>query len=91
MLVQIYSEKRLVYYWFQTKDKASHDKNINRFHLAMHALKKDNTHDLFIRPITPIGPQEQIADAQKRMDGFVRCMMETLLSFLEERQYSNPA
>lgn len=86
MLIEIFNEKRLVYYWFQTKDKTSHDKNINRFHLALHALKKDNTHDVFIRPITAIGPHEKIEDAQERLDGFVRCMMETLLDFFKERQ-----
>jgi len=47
---------------------------------------RDNTHDLFIRPITPIYPGESIEDAEKRMDGFVRDMMTTLLQFLKDKQ-----
>lgn len=86
MLVDMMGQRQLVYFWFQTKDKASHDKNINRFHLAMHAVSKDNTHDLFIRPITAINSDESIEDAEERMEGFVRDMMRTLLEFLEKRQ-----
>ena len=86
MLIERMGEKQLVYYWFQTKSRVSHDVNINRFHLTLHALKRDNTHDLFIRPIMPLQRNESIADAEKRMDQFVRDMMTTLLQFLKEKQ-----
>jgi len=86
MVIEKMDHKQLVYYWFQTKNRASNDVNINRFHLALHAIGRDNTHDLFIRPITPIYPGESVEDAEKRMDGFVRDMMATLLQFLKERQ-----
>ena len=76
----------LVYFWFQTKDKVTHDKDINRFHLALHALRRDNTHDLFIRQMTPIRAGEKVENAEKRMDRFAMEMMEALLAFLEERQ-----
>lgn len=79
-------KKQLVYFWFQTKDKTTHDKNINRFHLTLHALRRDNTYDLFIRPIAPIRAGESIESAQQRMDGYVRDMMGTLLQFLKEKQ-----
>ena len=87
MLMEAMGEKQLIYFWFQTKDKATHSKDINRFHLALHAIQKDNTHDLFIRPITMIGKQESIEIARQRMDGFVREMMATLDTFLKENQY----
>ncbi|MBC8440369.1 MAG: EpsI family protein [Deltaproteobacteria bacterium] len=86
MVMESMGSKLLVYFWFQTKDQATHDKNINRFHLALHAIKKDNTHDLFIRPITSIGEGESIEDARQRMDGFTREMMGTLIAFLKENQ-----
>jgi hypothetical protein len=86
MVSQKMGQKHLVYYWFQTKDRTSFDVNINRFHLAWHAMQRDNTHDLFIRPITHIQPTETIEDAEVRMDQFVRDMMVTLLKFLEENQ-----
>ena len=45
MVIEQLGSKQLVYYWFQTKNRSSHDVNINRFHLALHAIKRDNTHD----------------------------------------------
>jgi exosortase D (VPLPA-CTERM-specific) len=86
MVVESMGEKRLVYFWFQTKDKATYSKDINRFHLALHAIRHDNTHDLFIRPIMGLKKDESIENAEKRMDQFVRDMMEKLIKFLKENQ-----
>lgn len=86
MIIEKGLDKQLVYFWFQTKDKVTHNKDINRFYLAMHAIKRDNTHDLFIRPITPLQDNEPIGNAETRMDNFVRQMMPTMQRFLKERQ-----
>jgi EpsI family protein len=86
MVVEQLGQKQLVYFWFQTKSKTTPDKNINRFHLSIHAIKGDNTHDLFIRPIGPVEPGENIGTTEKRMDQFVREMMPVLMAFLKERQ-----
>ena len=86
MVIEKFNQKQLVYFWFQTKDKATPDKNINRLHLAMHAIQKDNTHDLFMRPLTPIKRNETVAQAQERLDTFVREMMSVLLEFLDKHQ-----
>jgi len=91
MVIENMGARQLVYFWFQTRDKATHDKNINRFHLAMHAIMRDNTHALFIRPITPIRKGESIADAEKRMDQFVREMMAALEKYLENNIISTHA
>jgi exosortase D (VPLPA-CTERM-specific) len=88
MLIEKNGIRQLVYFWFQTKDEATYDKNINRFYLSLHALRRDNTHDLFLRPITLIHASESIADAETRLDGFVREMMPVLLNFLKEKQIS---
>ncbi len=87
MITEDAGSRQLVYFWFQTKDRVTEDKNINRFHLALHAIKRDNTHDLFIRPITAIGDHEAIEKARERLDGFVRDMMPTLLTFLKDNQF----
>jgi exosortase D (VPLPA-CTERM-specific) len=88
MLIERMGERQLVYYWFQTKSRVSHDVNINRLDLTLHAIKRDNTHDLFIRPIMPLKKDEKAEDAEKKMDQFVRDMMEILLQFLKEKQYT---
>ena len=79
--------RSVVYFWFQTKNKTTYDKSINRYHLAMHAIRRDNTHDLFIRPITKIGREESPDDATKRLDVFVHDFMPALESFLNNRQF----
>ena len=86
MIIEKEGIRQLVYFWFQTKDRATYDKNINRFHLSLHALRRDNTYDLFIRPITPIDSTERLEDAEQRLDGFVRDLMPVLLQFLTEKQ-----
>ncbi|MDY6832599.1 MAG: EpsI family protein [Thermodesulfobacteriota bacterium] len=86
MVIEYMGDRQLVYFWFQTKKWATHDKNINRFHLSLHALTGDNTHDLFIRPITPFPREETLSEAQRRMDRFIQAMMPVLLEFLDQNQ-----
>jgi exosortase D (VPLPA-CTERM-specific) len=87
MLIEKMGYRQVVYYWFQTKNRVSPNVNINRLHLTLHALRRDNTHDLFIRPISPLKPEETVEKAQERLDHFVRVMMGSLLDFLAERQF----
>lgn len=86
LLIERRGKKQLVYFWFQTKDRASNNVNINRFHLSLHALKRDQTSDLFIRPITPLLAGDSPEDAEKRMDAFARAMMRELLEYLDRHQ-----
>lgn len=88
MVIEQMGSRQLVYFWFQTKSRTSHDKNINRFHLSLHALTRDNTHDLFVRPILIIKKGESMDEARDRMDQFVRDLMEEIDAFLKARQYS---
>jgi exosortase D (VPLPA-CTERM-specific) len=84
MLVEQMGIRKVVYFWFQTKNRSTENKNINRFHLTLHALKRDNTHDLFMRTITPVMPNESVDESQARMDGFVRSTLLIIQQFLAE-------
>lgn len=84
MVIQNLDVRQVVYFWFQTRSRATPDKNINRFHLTLHAIQRDNTYDLFLRPITPVLPNESVEHAEQRLDGFVRDMMGALMPFLKE-------
>jgi exosortase D (VPLPA-CTERM-specific) len=86
MLIEKMGYRQLVYYWFQTKNRVSSNVNLNRLHLMYHALRKDVTHDLFIRPMTPLKPMETVKDAGDRLDQFVRDMTGSLLDFLASKQ-----
>jgi exosortase D (VPLPA-CTERM-specific) len=82
MIIEQMGRKQLVYYWFITKDTSSYNVNRNRFDLAIHALLRDNTYDVFIRSITSVYQGESIEEAERRMDQFVRGMMKSIVQFL---------
>jgi len=79
--------KNLVFFWFQTNKKATHDKNKNRLHLALHAIKRENTHDLFVRLITPI-ISGKTQEAEQRLDEFAFQFNNVLNTFLREHQFT---
>ena len=85
MIIEKAGVRQLVYYWFQTKNRMAANVHQNRFHLSLHALARDNTFDLFVRPITPLGSGEKVSNAEKRLDGFVRDLMEALMPFLDNQ------
>lgn len=86
MIVSNMGDEAVVYFWFQTKDKHSHDKNINRFDLAMHAIKRDNTYDMFIRTTVYLQPKETVEEGEGRMDVFVRDTIAAMDKFVKANQ-----
>jgi len=77
-------QKQLVFYWFQTRTRVSADVNHNRLDLFLHALARDSTYDLFIRPMTPLFPGESPEAAEARLDRFVRSLSESMQRFLAQ-------
>ncbi|MEW6380232.1 MAG: VPLPA-CTERM-specific exosortase XrtD [bacterium] len=86
MLIEKMNERCLVYYWFQTRSRTACDVNINRWHLTLHALARDNTHDIFFRLISPLRHDQKPEDAQQYLDGFTRKTITTLGRFLAANQ-----
>ncbi|MBN2374347.1 VPLPA-CTERM-specific exosortase XrtD [bacterium] len=86
MTIEKFNERCLVYYWFQTNRYTAHDVNLNRWHLTLHALTRDNTHDLFIRLISPIESGEKPEATEARVDEFTRSMTAALDRFLSDNQ-----
>ena len=84
MWIEKMGQKQLVYYWFQTRDHVAADVDRNRLHLFLHALSRENTYDLFIRPMTPLFPGETPQDAEIRLDRFVRNLSAALRKYLEK-------
>lgn len=83
MWIEKMEQKQLVYYWFQTRRRVSADVDENRLHLFLHALGRDNTYDLFVRPMTPLFPGESPEDAEMRLDRFVRSLSVVLQQYLD--------
>ena len=79
-------QKPLVFFWFQTNNKATHDKSKNRLDLAFHAIRRNNTHDVFLRLLTPI-QGGKVREAEERLDRFAREFSLTLNRFLSDSQF----
>ncbi len=84
LLVSKMGQKQLVYFWFQTKSKIARNIFENRFDLAIHALKRDNTYDITVHVYTPIKQNENVNTAQRRLDNFVRDLEEVMISFFSK-------
>lgn len=78
--------RQVVYYWFQTRTRLARDININRFHLSLHALRRDNTHDLFVRLIAPVDAGETTAMAARRIEMFIPALLPALTTYVANHQ-----
>ncbi|MFH0809585.1 MAG: exosortase C-terminal domain/associated protein EpsI [Pseudomonadota bacterium] len=72
MVVEKMGERMLVYYWFQTRRRVAPTSWLNRVHLALTALERENTYDVFVRLTSPIAGDRAVAGS--RLDRFVRDM-----------------
>lgn len=86
MVIENLGVKQLVYFWFQTKDKSSPNKDVHRFHLSLNALRQDPTYALFVRLITPVGPGEQVETVRQRLDRFTLAMMQGMNVYFAKEQ-----
>jgi exosortase D (VPLPA-CTERM-specific) len=86
MIAEKMDVKVMVFFWFQTNKRATHIKWLNRLHLALHAIERDNTHDLFVRLITPI-QSDNLKEAEERLDRFAFQFSQTLNDFLAKKQF----
>lgn len=85
MLLEDAGTRMLVYFWFHTKSRQSHHKDLNRFHLTLHALARDNTYDLFLRPITRLKTGETVEAGEERLDRFARELSRSTRSFIAQQ------
>lgn len=86
MISQKNDQKILTQFWFQTKSRIDPSVHLNRLQLARHALENDNTHDLFLRVITPLAEGEEVSVARVRLVRFTEEMQVTLDEFLASRE-----
>jgi exosortase D (VPLPA-CTERM-specific) len=85
MVLEDAGSRMVVYFWFHTKSRESSDKDLNRFHLTLHALARDNTYDMFLRPITFLAPGESLQAGEERLDRFVRELSPTTRRFIAQQ------
>lgn len=82
MVLAQHGGRMLTFYWFQTRNTIAQDIFRNRLHLALHALKRDNTSDTFVRLMTLVPRDRSLDEAQAWMITFVYDLEPVLLQFL---------
>jgi exosortase D (VPLPA-CTERM-specific) len=89
MVVEKLGRRQLVYFWFQTRDRVAWTITLNRYHLALAALRRQNTYDVFVRLITPLEEGGREA-AEARLDAFVRQLEPVMLDYLGQARAREP-
>ncbi|BBO85866.1 hypothetical protein DSCO28_64320 [Desulfosarcina ovata subsp. sediminis] len=85
MVAEKMGSRDLIFFWFQTNRRATHSKSMNRLHLALHALKRENTHDLYVRLITPVANGRE-DEAEEVLERFAEDFSEAWESFFKENR-----
>ncbi|OQK17047.1 exosortase D [Methyloprofundus sedimenti] len=76
--------KELVYYWFQQRGRLIANEYVMKWYLFEDALLLNRTDGALVRITTPVGKMENIADADKRLTGFLQELMPVLPEYLPE-------
>lgn len=65
------SYRQLVYYWFAQRGRIVTNEYLAKFYLFWDALKINRSDGALVRIITSVSEEESLADADKRLEGFV--------------------
>lgn len=72
------SQRQLVYYWFEQRGAQASSEYAAKFMLLRDAVTNGRTDGGLVRLITPIGPAEDVASAEARLDRFTHRIMPML-------------
>jgi len=93
VIIQKNTTKELVYYWFDERGRKIANEWWSKAYLLADAIFQNRTDGALIRLTTPIYPGEIEADADKRLQGFIREFVPILNQYLpsEPRRQATPA
>ena len=74
--------KELTYYWFPQRGRVLTSLLQLKIYNFLDALTRRRTDGALVRVITPIYEAEQVADADRRLQGFTRCLVPELAKFI---------
>ena len=76
--------KQLSYYWFQARGRILTNAYELKFYTFWDALTRQRTDGALVRVITPVYEDEELKDAEKRLQEFVGVMNPILGEYLPE-------
>jgi exosortase D (VPLPA-CTERM-specific) len=93
VIIQKNTTKELVYYWFDERGRKIANEWWSKAYLLADAILQNRTDGALVRLTTPIYPGEIEADADKRLQGFIRDFVPILNQYLpsEPRRQAAPA
>jgi len=93
VIIQKNTTKELVYYWFDERGRKIANEWWSKAYLLADAILQNRTDGALVRLTTPIYPGEIEADADKRLQGFIRDFVPILNQYLpsEPQRQATPA
>jgi exosortase D (VPLPA-CTERM-specific) len=93
VIIEKNSTKQLVYYWFEERGRKIENEWWAKAYLLADAIFQNRTDGALVRLTTPIYPGEIEADADKRLQGFIRDFVPILNQYLpsEPQRQATPA
>jgi exosortase D (VPLPA-CTERM-specific) len=93
VIIQKNTTKELVYYWFDERGRKIANEWWSKAYLLADAILQNRTDGALVRLTTPIYPDEIEADADKRLQGFIRDFVPILNQYLpsEPQRQATPA
>jgi exosortase D (VPLPA-CTERM-specific) len=82
VIIEKNSNKELVYYWFEERGRKLANEWLSKVYLLADAIFENRTDGALVRITTPIYSGEIEADADKRLQGFIRDFVPTLNHYL---------
>jgi exosortase D (VPLPA-CTERM-specific) len=76
------ASRELVYYWFEERGITVANEYLSKLYLLRDAAFKNRTDGALVRLITPIFPGEDEAQADRRLEGFIRTLLPNLKRYL---------
>lgn len=76
--------RQLVYYWFEQRGRRMTNDYLAKFSVVLDSLTRGRTDGAMVRLVTPIGPDEDAADADARLQQFMQQSLKRLPRFVPE-------
>ncbi len=83
-VIQMGEQKELVYYWFQERGRVITNEYLVKWMIFWDALTRNRTDGALVRLVTPLMPGEDVASAERRLQGFLREAIGPLDAFVPD-------
>ena len=84
MLIQLGSQRQLVYYWFQQRGHVITNEYAIKWYLFWDALTRNRTDGALVRLVVPVAPGEPVDAADRQLTQFAAAAAATLAPYIPD-------